>query len=210
MKNLLALVLVLLGTLFFHHPAPADLIFFDDFSADKGWGNQRGDWSIGGGVYRALSPNNLPPTYSSAPTPVLTNFIVEMEVNNLSDGGIWLRSSYINGKASGLLLVTGGQGGAYNGLYWHIFHDDLFSDAFGHVSIPGLQGTNRHLKIEAQGSTYKVYLDGGANPLTTLVDSNFYSGLVAVYGYSPTLIQTLDNVQIFKLYNLHLPLILKS
>lgn len=40
----------------------------------------------------------------------LTDFTVDVDVNSLDDGGIWLRSSYNSGSLSGVLLVTGGWG----------------------------------------------------------------------------------------------------
>lgn len=41
----------------------------------------------------------------------MTDFTVEVDVNNWNDGGVWRRSSFSGGLASGVLLVTGGNGG---------------------------------------------------------------------------------------------------
>ena len=37
----------------------------------------------------------------------MTDFTVEVDVNNWNDGGVWRRSSFSGGLASGVLLVTG-------------------------------------------------------------------------------------------------------
>jgi hypothetical protein len=176
--------------------AHAGMIFSDDFSTNKLWGNQSGQWTANSGVYYAKTPSNNPPTYSSAPTSTLTNFTVEFDVNNASDGGIWLRSSYADSKGTGLLMVIGGYGGNYDGFYFHKMVDGVGSNAFGHVYVSGFQGSNEHFKIEVIKNTYSIYLKGNTTPITTITDSTFTSGLVAFYGFSPRMTSTFDNVAI--------------
>ena len=182
----------------FSGPSNATLIFSDNFDseADSAWGNERGQWYASGGVYDAGSPSNSPLTYTSVTTFTdLTDFIVEVDVNQINDGGVWLRSTLGSSGINGVLLVTGGGGGSYNGLYWHVVQNDSAGSARQPVYVSGLQGSNRHLKIVVSGNTYSAYLDNGPNPVTTLTDSTFSSGSVGLYDNSRT--QTFDN---FKLY----------
>ncbi len=107
----------------------ASIIFQDDFEsgASSLWGHEVGDWSDLGGVYRETNGPLQPQTevnYSSLPF-VLTNFTVDIDVNDINDGGVWLRSQ---DNKNGVLLITGGDGGTAGG-----FADDDRS--------PGLIGT---------------------------------------------------------------------
>ncbi len=176
----------------FSSQAHAILLFSDNFDngARPEWGNEAGSWYADAGVYNTLYPNNSPLTYSSVTSlPNLTDFIVEMDINALSDGGVWLRSQ---DNQSGVLLVTGGAGGSYNGLYWHIIQNNS-GPTYEQSPYPNLQGSNAHLKIEVMGNTYKAFLNGETTPTSTLVTNVFSSGKVALYDYSN---QTFDNFSI--------------
>src|SRR3954447_19790277 len=94
----------------------AQLIFQDDFNSGASplWGHEVGDWSDAGGVYRETNGPFQPQTfinYSSLPFD-LTNFTIDVDVNGVDDGGIWLRSQ---DNKNGVLLVTGGNGGTASG-----------------------------------------------------------------------------------------------
>ncbi len=162
-------------------------IFFDNFDsgADPVWGNEIGDWSAHDGVYEASSPNNNPLTYSSVTTDTsLANFTVEVDVNDVDDGGIWLRSDYNGGSQDGVLLVIGGDRGTYDGLYWHIVQNGSSGPALNRGGVSGLQGNNVHLKVVVQGNNYLVLINGGTTPVTTLTDNTFTSGSVGLYDCS--------------------------
>ena len=93
----------------------AATVFSDNFDggASALWGNERGGWAASGGLYDSASPGTFPNTRSTLPFD-LTDFSVDFDVNNLQDGGIWLRSAAAPGSAigqSGVLLVTGGRAG---------------------------------------------------------------------------------------------------
>ena len=107
------------------------------------------------------------------------------KVNDLNDGGIWLRSAYNGGAVNGVLLVTGGQLGTFSGFYWHVFQNGAASPQLNPVTVPGIQGTNVSLKIVVHKNTYKLYMAGSSTPLTTLSDSTFTSGTVGLYDFSP-------------------------
>jgi hypothetical protein len=164
-------------------------IFTDDFNAGASplWGNELGNWVASGGVYYAQSPSESPHTYSSLPFE-LQNFTIDVDINGVSDGGIWLRS---DGAGHGVLLVTGGWWTNGTGLYWHEMQN--FYDAGpAYNVIDGLfsQGDNIHLHIEVVGDTYSAFLNGSTIPATTLVTSDYFSGKVALYDFSG---QTFDN-----------------
>jgi hypothetical protein len=198
MKRKLVMLLAVAMIFLFQYSGHAEVIFTDDFSTLKVWGNELGNWTNSGEVYYALASGNNPPTYSSAPTNALTDFTVEFDVNRASDGGIWLRSSYNrdNGITNGLLMVIGGFGGNNNGIYFHSIVNGGVGGAFNYTNIENLQGSKEHFKIDVVGNTYNIYLNGGYAPIDTVTDNTFSSGLVAFYSYSPRMISTFDNVVI--------------
>jgi hypothetical protein len=184
--------------------ASAAVVFSDNFDqgATSAWGNEMGQWRSVAGTYDASLPNNSPPTYSSVTTlPALTDFTVDVDVNNWNDGGVWLRSSIVGQAISGVLLVTGGNGGTYNGLYWHTAVNGSYSGAMGLLALPGVQGSNQHLTITVQGNDYTACVSGQCSMLTT---NSFGSGSVALYDFSPRPAgddnpprgQTFDNFQV--------------
>ena len=169
-------------------PALAARTFCDAFrpQAKPDWANQRGNWRSGQKQYDATNPANNPVTYTDLSTyPALNDFTVWVNVNNLNDGGVWLRSNYNGGAVNGVLLVTGGVFGTFNGFYWHVFQNGVASPQLNPVTVPGIQGTNVSLKIVVHKSTYKLYMAGSTTPLTTLTDPTFSSGSVGLYDFSP-------------------------
>lgn len=171
--------------------APASL-FFDDFDsgASAQWGNQRGSWFAAGGVYDSQFPSNSPVTYSDVPY-LLTDFSVDVDINALQDGGIFLRSDFNGGSESGVLLVTGGFLGTGTGLYWHVVQNGSYSgilNSVGGLFVPGV--SNAHIRVEVVGNTYSAYVNGSNVAATTLVDNTFASGRAGLYDFSN---QTFDN-----------------
>lgn len=179
-------------------PALANVTLFADTfdtGASAAWGNERGQWRAADGSYDASLPSNSPTTYSSVTTlTALTDFTVEVDVNNWNDGGVWLRSSFSGGLASGVLLVTGGSGGSYNGLYWHTVSNDAYAAPSGHLSIAGIQGGNRHLTISVSGNQYTACV---GSDCSTLSSSLFASGSVGLYDFSPVSKQSSPRGQTF-------------
>jgi hypothetical protein len=170
-------------------PASAVVVFSDNFNsgANAAWGNQHGNWRAADGVYDAGSPSNSPLTYTDVTTlPSLTDFVLDVDVNAIDDGGIWLRSNYNGGAFNGVLLVTGGLTGSYDGFYWHTVVNGGFSGLLNQTPQLGLQGTNHHLHIVVSGDTYTVYLDGLSSVFTSLTTALFASGSAGLYDYSPT------------------------
>ena len=91
------------------------LLFTDNFDngASSLWGNEVGNWQQTQGTYDSQNPNNNPLTYSSLPY-LLKDFSIELDINKVEDGGIFLRSTDNN---NGVLLVTGGKYGTGTGFY---------------------------------------------------------------------------------------------
>jgi hypothetical protein len=165
--------------------ASAQVIFSDNFNAGASaqWGNERGNWSASGGVYDAAAPSNAPLT-ASLVNMALTDFSFDVDINSVSDGGLWLRADA--GAHNGILLVT-----KSNQLYWHIVN----SDAAGSILSPAnpSTGSNPHLHVVVSGDVYSVFVNGAASPATTLTTSARPSGFAGLYDFSG---QTFDNVSI--------------
>ncbi|SRR5579871_106818 len=168
----------------------AGIIFTDNFNngASPLWGDERGNWTASGGVYFAQSPSNSPLTYTSLPFN-LTDFSVDVDINKVQDGGIWLRG---NSDVGGVLLNTGGLGGTGTGLYWQIgTSGGLVSGIYDPVSgllTPGV--SDIHLHVVVSGDTYEAFLNNSSTPATTFTTDLFASGRVALYDNSN---QTFDN-----------------
>lgn len=171
-------------------PASAGVIFSDDFNSGASalWGDEVGNWVVAGGAYVAGSPNNFPNAFSSLPFG-LADFSIDVDVNGVFDGGIWLRSTAKPGTTVGiegvLFVMAGGSS------YWHIVTDgSSYGPSLSFVAGPPL-GSDAHIHIEVLGDTYSAFLNGSAMPFTTLTTSAFASGRVALYSNSG---QRFDNV----------------
>ena len=170
--------------------ASGNVSFSDAFNGGVSplWGNQIGAWSAAGSVYSATTPGNFPNAHSTLPFD-LTNFTVNVNVNNLQDGGIWLRSTEAPARQWGsraFFSVTGGNRGAGTGLYWHVVTD-------GSTYGSGLDGVNglftsgasdAQIQVVVSGDSYSAYINGSSTPATTLTTSAFTSGGVGLYDNS--------------------------
>lgn len=175
------------------------VVFSDDFNSGASplWGHEVGDWSDVGGVYRETNGPLQPQTqlnYSSLPFKV-TDFSVDVDVNDINDGGIWLRSQ---DNKNGVLLVTGGNGGTASGgggdaLYWHVVKNGVDVAPLNMIAknlfTPGI--SDPHLRIDVVGDLYSVFIDGSITPATSITTSEFASGRVGLYDFSFS--QSFDN-----------------
>jgi hypothetical protein len=169
--------------------AQATVVFSDNFDggASAAWGNESGSWRDTNGVYDASLPDNNPITYSSVTSQTsLVDFRLQVDVNSVDDGGVWLRSAYNGGNISGVLLVTGGATGSANTLYWHTVVNGVFSGVQQIAFLPGLQDSDIQLTIDVIGDVYTAFVDGSAIPATSLTTALFASGSAGLYDYSPT------------------------
>lgn len=182
---------------------PAQILFTDNFDAGASpqWSNLRGGWFTAGGAYLAASPQNVPPTFSGLPF-VLQNFAIDVDINQVADGGIWLRCDDYG--TNGVLLVTGGHGwgsGNHSGnagrsLYWHVItaanwnNPPILNEVYNVFTNPG--GENVHLRVEVVGNVYSAFLNGSLTPITTLTETSqtYTAGKVGLYDFST---QTFDN-----------------
>jgi hypothetical protein len=166
-------------------PALASSTFCDSFASknDPAWGNQDGSWTIAKHRYYATMPNNNPLTYTDLTKyQSLKNFTLNVTVNNVFDGGIWLRSQYNGGAPNGVLLVVGGACSDYNGVYWHVVKGGNPGQCLNELDVPGLQGSNTKIKVVAKGGNYTAYLNGAM--VTSLTDTTYKTGSAGLYDNS--------------------------
>jgi hypothetical protein len=168
---------------------PNKPLFTDEFKPSDLWGNESGEWLVG---YFAKNPSHNPLAYTSLPYD-LTNFEIEVDIKNIKDGGIFLRSSYQDGYISGVFLVTGGHGGTGTGLYWQVAHNCKDFSAVGpNVTAPTNEVTglftpgesDARIRIVVQGNIYSAYVDDDPVPKTTLINNDFTSGKVALFNFN--------------------------
>ena len=166
--------------------------FVDDFNTGPSaeWGNQLGGWYANNGAYDAMYPNNLPPTRSFLPYD-LTDFEVELDVLDIQDGGLWLRADELG--QNGLLLVTGGFGGSFNGMYFHEIHDGSYSQAYSITSGLFNIGDDVRVRVRVEGDTYSVYLNSSLSAALSYTTSAYSHGLFGLYDFSN---QRIDNVSL--------------
>jgi hypothetical protein len=196
MKKMYAVMLALLAVIVIYtNDVSAATLFFDNFNAgaDPAWSNALGNWSASGGVYNAQSPSNVPPTYSLVTTlPALQNFALDVDIQTLQDGGVWLRTD--NTTQNGVLLVTGGYGGSLDGLYWHTIQNGGYSGALNVVSGLGIRlQPSTHLRVEVIGDTYSAYLNGSSSAATVLTTNLYSQGYAGLYDFMG---QSFDNFSI--------------
>jgi hypothetical protein len=166
--------------------AQAAALFCDGFKShsDSAWGNQDGNWAIAKHKYYATEPSNDPLTYTDLVSyQSLTDFSIKVTVNEVYDGGIWLRSNW-NGLANGVLLVVGGAASNYTGLYWHIVTNGTVSPPMNIVTLPGFGGSTAKIKVVVKGENYAVYVNGSRTAATTLTDPTYGSGSAGLYDNS--------------------------
>lgn len=204
MRNLFCSALISCAILPLCKVAEAGILFTDNFDTNGSdsppWGNQHGDWSASSGVYSAAEPSAAPITYSSLTAYDLTDFSFQVDVNDISDGGIWLRSDFNGGNVNGVLLVLGGGGygsgvrigSAGHEIYWHVVHDGVAGVAYDAVGDAFNPGDNATIRVDVEGDTFKAYINGVL--ATTLVDSTFSHGQVGLYDFYSGL--SFDNAEL--------------
>jgi hypothetical protein len=169
--------------------ANSQTIFFDDFGSGPSplWGNERGSWTTVNGTYTNNPGGYLDPApYSGLPFQ-LTDFTVDLDINDVNDGGLWLRSQHTDSVNTGVLLVTGGRGGAAAGqgrsLYWHIYdggqNTSVILNEVPNLFVGGQ--SDIHLRVKVVGNTYSAYLNHNVNPISSLTTNLFNSGRLALY-----------------------------
>lgn len=182
--------------------ASAATIFTDDFNAGASvqWGNDSGAWTDAGGAYRAQSPDNFPNARSLLPFS-LTDFSIDVDINQARDGGVWLRSANTavgSVGATGILFVLAG-----GAAYWHEVTTSGYGAILGSAGGAFTAGDDVSVHIEVSGNNYAAFLNGNAAPITTLTNATFASGLVGLYDFDSS--QTFDNVSIDSLAPIPVP-----
>ena len=168
-------------------------IFSDNFIPGPSplWGNEIGSWH-GQGSYDAQFPSTAPNAHSSLPFD-LSDTVIECDIIQCIDGGVWIHSEEAPGTAvgrKGVLLVAAGGGSSFSGLYWHVVPT---GESYGPpVSVsPDLfqTGSNIHIRVEASNGQYRAYLNGSSAPATVLNNNTFTHGQVALYDFSSQVFQ---------------------
>jgi len=84
-----------------------------------------------------------------------------------------------------VLLVTGGNNGNADTLYWHTVVNGAFSAPTATSFLPGLQGSDISLTVDVIGDDYSASIDGNPGATTTLTTNLFASGAAGLYDFSP-------------------------
>ena len=177
----------------------ADFKWGDNFTlgASELWRNEQGGWFANNGRYDATTPSNFPNAHSSLPFHLVQTDI-SVDLLNIQDGGIWVRSSDSSGPVgrSGILLVTGGDLQTGTTLYWHVVPPGQGYGSQLAASVPFISSgqTDATIRVTANGDTFSAYINGSTTPATTMTVSGFSSGEVALYDFSPK--QSVDGVRV--------------
>ena len=162
--------------------------FSDDFNneafTNAAWGNELGSWTASGGVYAAQSPSNGPNTHSFVLGLNLSDFSVDVTVNNATVGGVWLRAAEDPPVpptigVAGVLFAW-----AHEDMYWHVVlpGQTFYGGASNLVNV-GPFPDSFSLHIEVKGNNYSAFVNGLL--ITSLYDANFTFGQVALYSGGP-------------------------
>ena len=165
--------------------------YTDNFDAGTqlSWNSVRGGWVAQDGVYYATSPGNSPVTASLLPY-ALTDFTAEVDINDVTDGGLWARTN-ATATAGVMLIVLRGT------TYWHVITDPSSGPWAIYGSSSWEYTQNVHVKLTAVGDILSAYLNG---ELVTTLDLStiatgydYSSGQFGLYSYSR---QSFDNVSL--------------
>lgn len=160
--------------------------FSEDFEkGSKGWVEYGGSWYVKDGAYVAANVEASHPASKSVfPATSVCDFSYEADVKIRSgngDAGIIFRASRIafgpddyNGYYAGIntsnQLVLGKADGA-----WH---------ALATVPVKINPSTTYRLKVEAKGSSLKIYVDDMSTPKIEFSDASFSSGTIGIRSYN--------------------------
>ncbi|MEZ6136168.1 MAG: putative Ig domain-containing protein [Pirellulaceae bacterium] len=163
--------------------------FVDDFESGASplWQNQVGEWFAADGLYRAAVSTNNPVTYNTLPF-MVSDFELIVDVVDLVDGGLWLRSPEY---PKGVTLVLGGRDGTGSGLYWH----DLTDADPNKESVPPLNEvtglfvngeSDPRIRVTGEGNLFSAYVGDSDVPATTIELDSFTFGQVGLFSYLDT------------------------
>jgi len=165
------------------------ILYTFDSNPPPDWGNEIGNWIAANGVYRPNTPPIDWQGYGGAASLLpfnLTNPVFEVDSTDWHEAGVWLRFSYNEGKANGVLWVED----RYGQSYFHVARDGVWTQPINQIR-PNLY--QAHIKIIVSGDNYNVYANG--NLINSLVNSDFASGQVGLFGNHLTA-GAFDNVNV--------------
>jgi hypothetical protein len=194
-------------------PANTATIFIDNFGngPSSAWDNAYGNWTASGGAYFANNPSADPNAHSLVSGLSLTNFSVDVVVNNpWSDsvggaGGVWLRATNDSGPlgVAGVLFVW-----AHSPLdmYWHVVLPGQTCCPTPYGFWPNLvqfgpAPSSFSVHIEVEGDLYSAFVNGQL--VTSLINDQFTSGTVGLYDGNWALQPGTQSFDHFKVSTIH-------
>ena len=170
---------------------------FDDGYAQK-FGNEIGNWGVlfadkSNGIYTA---NKDVFRFSLAGEKYWDDYILEADFLNAQDGGLLIRA---NDQDNGIVLIVRPTN---NDIYWHIRKGGNWGEILGRSSLDHGLGEDLDVKIKAEGSEFKAYINGELK--TSLITTEFQNGKIGIYQYKQPE-QYWDNVVVYSFT--HLPMV---
>jgi hypothetical protein len=165
-------------------PTPTPAAFSDNFDDgnDTGWTKYGGTWSVVSGWYTVASD---PGAKSVANGTNYANFTYQADVQISTSGS--------NNNAGLLFRVSNPSTGAdaYNGYYAGLQNNRIvlgrangsWTELSSYTMTISLN-TTYHVKVEANGSSIKVYVTDMTTPKITYTDSTWTSGLIGIRTYA--------------------------
>jgi len=178
-------ILPVFAALFIGTTANGYVVFSDDFTsgASELWGNESGSWAASSGTYSATSPAAAPSCYSSLTSFDLTDFSISFTVNDVADGGVYLRSS---GAGDGVVLIT-----YPTYIYFLIIQSGIGGGNLSQTGEIYEANSDVDFIVTVIGNTYSVYVNGSSVAAATLTTEAFASGYIGLYDNSG---QSFDNI----------------
>lgn len=168
--------------------------FTDDFSAGAGnWTENAGTWAVQNGEYRQSSTNfNSRTTLTGA---TYSNFTFEADLKCLNSSGEWggilfRKTNAADGYPDSGYLLYFRPGGAV-ALYKGSTSTYLVSDQETGISF---YNSFKHVKIIANGTSIKVYVNNAPDPAIEIADATYASGYISLAACANS--WSFDNVRI--------------
>ncbi|NOR46690.1 MAG: PEGA domain-containing protein [Methanosarcinaceae archaeon] len=167
---------------------------FDDGYAQE-FGNEIGNWGVlfvdgNNGIYTAT---NDVFRFSLAGEQYWDDYILEADFLNAQDGGLLIRAS---DQDNGIALIVRPTN---NDIYWHIRKGGNWGEVLSRSSLDHGPGEDLDVKIKAEGSEFKAYINGDLK--TSFTTTEFQNGKIGIYLFQQPE-QYWDNVMVYSFTDL--------
>ena len=175
----------------------SEILFTEDF--DDGYaqefGNEIGNWRVlfvdgNNGIYTAT---NEVFRFSLAGEQYWDDYMLEADFLNAQDGGLLIRAS---DQDNGIALIVRPTN---NDIYWHIRKGGNWGEVLSRSSLDHGPGEDLDVKIKAEGSEFKAYINGDLK--TSLTTTEFQNGKIGIYLFQQPE-QYWDNVMVYSFTDL--------